>query len=421
MADGPIHGSVRVPGSKSASNRALILAALAEGPSVITGLLAARDTRLMIDALTHLGHGIVTSPDSVPGNVTAHVEPHPMRATTRIDCGLAGTVMRFVPPVAALNTGAVTFDGDDNARVRPMGTLLDALRHLGVEIDDAGRGCLPFTIIGRGQVSGGAVTLDASRSSQFVTGLLLSAARFDSGVTIHHVGERVPSTPHIDMTIAMLAEHGVRVRLEGDSIWQVDPQTIRAADRHIEPDLSNATPFLAAAMATRGRVTITDWPDETTQPGAAIVPILESMGGSWSRSAEGVTIHGPATLHGIDVDLGDIGELTPTIAALAALADSPSTLTGIAHLRGHETDRLAALSAELTAVGAHVDERADGLRIEPGPLHAADLRTYQDHRMATAAAIIGLRVPGVRVENIDTTSKTMPDFPGMWTALVEST
>lgn len=418
MAVGPISGTVRVPGSKSASNRALVLAVLADGPSVIHGALDARDTRLMVSALGHLGHSLEVAPDTLAGNMTVHVHPHHMQATTTIQCGLAGTVMRFVPPVAALNAGRVTFDGDETARVRPMGTLLEALRNLGADVDDRDRGTLPFTVVGHGELRGGVVTIDASRSSQFVSGLLLSAARFQSGVTIHHRGDRVPSTPHIEMTIAMLADHGVVVEREGATTWHVDPQTIRASDSRIEPDLSNATPFLAAAMATQGSVTVADWPEVTTQPGAAILPILEHMGGTWTRSADGVTVHGPATLHGIDVDLADVGELTPTVAALAALADSPSTLTGIAHLRGHETDRLAALATELSAIGARVEELSDGLRIEPGPPRAADLRSYHDHRMATAAAIVGLRIPGVRVEDIGTTAKTLPDFPGMWSRLL---
>ena len=418
MAEGPVHGRVHVPGSKSASNRALVLAALSDGPSVLHGVLDARDTQLMVSALGALGHRFETTPDPATGNMTVHVDPRPMRSTGTIHCGLAGTVMRFVPPVAALNTGRVTFDGDQTARVRPMGTLLGALRHLGVEIDDADRDTLPFTILGRGAVPGGAVTIDASRSSQFVSGLLLSAARLDTGITIHHGGERVPSTPHIEMTIAMLADHGVHVHREGTTTWHVEPQHIAACDVQIEPDLSNATPFLAAAMATQGSVTVADWPEVTTQPGAAILPILEHMGGSWSRSNTDVTVHGPATIRGIDADLADVGELTPTVAALAALADSPSTLTGIAHLRGHETDRLAALATELTKVGAHVIELPDGLRIEPGAPRPADLSTYHDHRMATAAAIVGLRIPGVRVEDIGTTSKTLPDFPGLWSALV---
>ena len=418
-AHGPVIGTVRVPGSKSASNRALVLGALAAGPSVAHGVLDARDTRLMIDALTSLGHGFDVTPDTVPGTSIVRMSPGSMRASTRIDCGLAGTVMRFVPPVAGLNVGHVTFDGDEGARVRPMGTLLGALRHLGVDIDDEGRGRLPFTVVGHGHVPGGSVTLDASSSSQFVSGLLLSAARFESGATIHHVGPPVPSIPHIDMTVAMLAENGVRVRTERAEVWHVDPQEIAPVDRVIEPDLSNAAPFLAAALVTQGTVTVADWPRETSQPGAAVVSILEQMGASREWTESGLTIHGGAAIRGVDVDLSDVGELTPTIAALAALADSPSTLTGIAHLRGHETDRLAALATELSAVGASVDELDDGLRITPRDLHAADLRTYHDHRMATAAAILGLRIPGVRIEDIATTAKTLPDFPGMWTSLVE--
>lgn len=410
---------MRVPGSKSASNRALVLGVLADGPSVSRGVLDARDTRLMVEALVALGHRVELTPDTTPGTMVAHLEPGRMHANARIECGLAGTVMRFVPPIAGLNSGRVTFDGDAGARVRPMGTLLGALRHLGVEILDEDRGSLPFTIIGHGEVPGGAVTLDASQSSQFVSGLLLSAPLFQAGATIHHLGAPVPSLPHIDMTIAMLAENGVRVQREGNEIWHVDPQTVAPVDRQIEPDLSNASPFLAVAMVTGGSVSIVDWPEHTTQPGAAIVPILEAMGATIDHSEGALTVHGPATLAGVDLDLSAVGELAPTVAALATLAESPSTLRGIAHLRGHETDRLAALASELSAVGARVEELEDGLHITPGDLHAADIKTYHDHRMATAGAIVGLRIPGIRVENIATTAKTLPDFPGMWSKLVE--
>ena len=418
MATGPLDAVVSVPGSKSASNRALILAALADGPSTITGLLDARDTQLMMAGLRLLGNEVhVTDRDDV-GNVTVNVTPHFMQGPASIDVGLAGTVMRFLPPLAALAHGEITFDGDAHARRRPVATVIESLKDLGVKIYDRGTGRLPFMIEATGEVTGGEVWVDASKSSQFVSGLLLSAARFNAGVTVHHVGEPIPSMPHIDMTIAMLAEHGVTVRRDGESIWHIDPHDIAALDRHIEPDLSNAGPFVAAAMVAGGSVTIRDWPVRTTQAGDALRELLGRMGAEVTRSDSGVTVTGTGTISGIDADLSDVGELTPTIAALAALADSPSQLRGIAHLRGHETDRLAALTAQINGLGGDVDETDDGLVIRPRTLHGGTFSTYSDHRMATAGAIIGLRVAGVEVEDIATTGKTMPEFPQRWHDLV---
>ncbi len=425
-AAGPISATVAVPGSKSATNRALVLAALADGPSTVSAALAARDTRLMAQALASLGVGIreVASDQSdgvglvdaqgPVGNVNWHVIPGPLHGDTSIDVGLAGTVMRFLPPVAALATGAVGFDGDPRARERPLGPMLDALRALGASITDAD-GYLPIRVEGSGSVRGGAVAIDASASSQFVSGLLLSAARFDNGLTLTHTGRELPSLPHITMTLHMLAEHGVHVDFDAKvSSWTLVPSPIRAIDRRIEPDLSNAGPFLAAAMATAGTVTIPGWPQHTTQAGDDLRGLLAEMGGQVDLTAEGLTLTGPTAIRGIDVDLGQVGELTPVIAALAALALSPSRLRGIAHLRGHETDRLAALVEVLTAFGGTARETEDGLIIEPSSLHGATVSSYGDHRMATAAAVIGLVVPGVRVLDIGTTAKTLPDFTGMW-------
>ena len=417
-ADGPVSAIVRVPGSKSATNRALVLAALASGPSVIRQALHARDTRLMAEALTHLGVGIAeTGRDSV-GNVDWAVTPRPLLGPATIDVGLAGTVMRFLPPLAALATGRIDFDGDPRARERPLGPMLDALRDLGVTVTDA-QGCLPVTIVGTGSVRGGSVDIDASASSQFVSGLLLSAARFDEGLTLRHTGRSLPSLPHIAMTLHMLAEHGVHADFDADrATWHLAPATLLPRDRAIEPDLSNAGPFLAAALATAGRVTVPGWPRHTTQAGDDLRGLLAQMGAHVHLDDTGLTVTGSGEIRGIDADLGQVGELTPVIAALAALAASPSHLTGIGHLRGHETDRLAALAEMLGAFGAHVDASAHALRITPGALHGATVSSYGDHRMATAAAVIGLVVPGVRIEDIGTTGKTLPDFPGMWHAML---
>ncbi|MGW4841194.1 3-phosphoshikimate 1-carboxyvinyltransferase [Nocardia brasiliensis] len=413
--DVPVHATVTLPGSKSITNRALILAALADGPSTLSGALRSRDTNLMIAALSALGAVVEGDGD------TLTVTPATLRGGT-VDCGLAGTVMRFLPPVAALAAGEVSFDGDAQARVRPLSTILNALRDLGAEIDgDA----LPFTVHGKGALRGGTVTIDASGSSQFVSGLLLSAARFDEGLTVHHDGKALPSMPHIEMTVEMLRRADVQVQTPADSrqaqTWVVTPGPIRAVEWDVEPDLSNATPFLAAAAVTGGEVRIPHWPRLTTQPGDVIREILVRMGAE-ARIFDGVlTVHGPDRLAGIDIDLHDVGELTPTVAALAALADSPSVLRGIAHLRGHETDRLAALSTEINRLGGKVTETEDGLEIVPATLHGGRWHSYADHRMATAGAILGLRVPGVEIEDIGTTAKTLPNFVALWQQMLDST
>ncbi len=410
-AGAPVRATVSLPGSKSLTNRALVLAALSEGPSVVQRALRSRDTELMAAALTWLGAKVDTS-----GN-DWHVTPGPLTGSATIDCGLAGTVMRFVPPVAALASGPVVFDGDPHARSRPMGEVLEALRGLGVTIDDEERGTLPFTVLGDGGVRGGTVTIDASASSQFISALLLAGARYDEGVDVRHDGKPVPSLPHIDMTVDQLRLHGVEVDDSGPNRWRVLPGPIRAVDVPIEPDLSNAAPFLAAALATGGEVTVQDWPRATTQAGDALREIVTLMGGLAEFTEAGLRVSGTGSIRGIDYDLHDVGELTPAVAALCVLADSPSHLRGIAHIRGHETDRLAALARELNSLGGHVSETEDGLTIRPSHLHGGTFRTYADHRIAHAAVIIGLAVDGVRVENIGTTSKTFPDFAEAWTRL----
>ena len=418
LAEGPISATVRVPGSKSATNRALVLAALADGPSTVRGALSARDTHLMAGALTELGVDILEVGADPVGNIDWRVTPGPLHGGVHINVGLAGTVMRFLPPLAALARGAVDFDGDPRARERPLRPMVNALRELGVTCTDAD-GFLPLRIDGTGQVRGGTVTIDASASSQFVSGLLLSAARFDDGLVLSHPGPSLPSLPHIAMTLHMLTEHGVQVSFDAPaSTWSVAPTTLTAHDRRIEPDLSNAGPFLAAAMVTAGTVTIPDWPQHTTQAGDALRGLFTRMGGSEALGEHGLTLTGPGSLVGMDVDLRDVGELAPTVAAVAAMATSPSRLRGIAHLRGHETDRLAALADMINSLGGHVEETDDGLSISPTPLHGGTVSSYGDHRMATAAAIIGLATPGIVVHDVATTSKTLPDFPGMWHRMV---
>lgn len=409
----PVAATVRLPGSKSVTNRALLLAALADGPGVVRQALRSRDADLMAQAMRALGTGMSASGES-GSSVDWQIAPGPIRGGVSIDVGLAGTVMRFVPPMAALADGEVFFDGDPHARKRPMGPILDALRTLGARIDND---ALPFTI--SGPITGGEVTIDASASSQLISGLLLTAARFDKGVTIRHQGAPVPSMPHIEMTIQMLRAAGVVVDDGERDVWRVEPGPIAARDLVIEPDLSNAAPFLAAALITGGTVTIPGWPAQTTQPGDELRTLLAAMGASVELADDGLTVSGTGEFAGLDADLHAVGELTPTIAALAALASSPSRLRGIAHLRGHETDRLAALVTEINRLGGDAEETDDGLIIRPRPLHGGLFHTYADHRMATAGAVIGLTVPGIEVENIATTGKTLPEFTQMWARLLE--
>ncbi len=409
-ASTPVHATVTVPGSKSQTNRALVLAALAtaDGESTLSGALRSRDTDLMIGALQALGVTVEGHADEL--RVGGRIAP---RDGARIDCGLAGTVLRFVPPVAALGTATVTFDGDEQARARPIAPLLDAMRGLGVDIDGDR---LPFAVRGGGSVSGGTVKIDASASSQFVSGLLLSGASFRDGLTVVHTGESVPSAPHVAMTVAMLREAGVDVDDGRDNRWQVSPGPVAARHWDIEPDLSNAVPFLAAAVVSGGTVRLTGWPRVSTQPADAIIAILKKLGSVVRHGDTYLEVCGAEFYDGIDVDLHEVGELTPAVAALAALATpgSVSKLSGIAHLRGHETDRLAALSAEINGLGGQCEETADGLVITARPLHGGLWRSYADHRMATAGAIVGLRVPDVAVEDIETTAKTLPEFPQLW-------
>jgi 3-phosphoshikimate 1-carboxyvinyltransferase len=460
-AGGPVRARLRLPGSKSMTNRALVLAALADGVTIITGPLRARDTGLMAGALRGLGAVIEDSPVTAArpvttaGSVTgarpvtgARAATEDDRATvspawrvrpgrpgggTEVDVGNAGTVLRFVPPVAALTSGDVPFRGDDRASRRPVGQLLAALRELGAVIDDGGRGAVPFTVRGSGAVRGGTVTLDASGSSQLVSGLLLAAPRYDKGAEIRHEGPRVPSAPHIAMTVQMLRDCGADVeagsRLRGGSeadasvsdIWRVHPGALMPRTIAVEPDLSNSAPFLAAAMVTGGSVTIMDWPARSLQPAELILDLLARMGATCSLTEEGMQVTGTGEVRGITADLRDVSELAPVLTALAAIASSPSVFTGIGHLRTHESDRLAALSGEIGALGGQVTERDDGLEIRPRPLRADGVifASHDDHRLVMAAAVLGLAVPGLRVGAAATVGKTFPGFFGLWAQMLE--
>lgn len=418
-ASRPLDARVAVPGSKSLTNRYLLLAAVASEPTRLVAPLHSRDSALMIEALRSLGAGIVVEPS---GDV--HITPATtVRGGVAVDCGLAGTVMRFVPPLAAFADGDVHLDGDERARERPMDGVIDGLAGLGVRIthDGAHARTLPFTVHGTGAVEGGDATIDASGSSQFVSALLLVAPRMQRGLDLRHIGERLPSKPHIDMTLEVLRERGVDAREVAEGRWRVEPGPVAGGRIVVEPDLSNAGPFLAAALAAGGTVRVPHWPTSTTQPGDDLREILARMGAAVDLDADGtLSVTGTGVVHGLDLDLTRAGELAPTIAALAALADSPTRLRGIGHLRGHETDRLAALVTEITRLGGDARELPDGIEITPAPLHGGVVETYHDHRMATFGAVIGLAVEGVAVHDVATTAKTLPDFPGMWRRMLGS-
>ena len=417
-----VSARVVIPGSKSVTNRALILAAQAQVPSILKRPLISRDSELMVAGLQAMGVGI--SALEFAGDFAWKVTSANLKGPAKIDVGNAGTVMRFLPPLSALAVGDISFDGDPRSYERPLAPVIAALEELGIEIDHGGRYSLPMVIKSKGEIPGGKITIDASESSQFLSALLLIGPSTTHGITATHKGGPLPSMPHIDMTVQMLRDFGAEVTVDkGAQSWSVAAGKLNGVDLVIEPDLSNAAPFLSIAMVCGGSITIADWPMQTTQPGDQLRQILAKMGADTSLTDEGLTITGGESIHGIDIDLHDVGELTPAIAALAALADSPSHLRGIGHLRLHETDRLAALTREINSLGGDVVEDQTSLRITPAGkfgkgLHAGTFHTYDDHRLATAGAVIGLVVPGIEIENVATTRKTLPDFPGLWQSLI---
>lgn len=445
-ATAAVSASVRLPGSKSITNRALILAALADTPTTIVGPLQARDTDLMARAVTSLGASLDPSGSGKDGNNFHHgnggtpasststarptwtIVPGWASGATRVDVGNAGTVLRFVPPAAALASADVEFSGDPRAAQRPVAQLLAGLRQVGVEISDRGRGAVPFIVHGRGRVAGGAVTLDASSSSQLVSGLMLAAPRYSGGIQITHQGERIPSAPHIAMTAAMLTAAGAEVESgargrgghAAPDFWRVRPGPLSPGTVVVEPDLSNAAPFLAAALVTGGQITIPGWPAVSLQAASQILDVLGQMGAACQATPAGMRIEGTGRIRGISADLRDISELAPVLTALAALADAPSEFTGIGHMRLHESDRLAVLAGEIGALGGHVTELPDGLRVQPRPLRAGPdpFDSHDDHRMVMAAAVLGLAVPGLRVANAATVGKTFPEFRSLWALML---
>ena len=420
----PVDATVTIPGSKSVTNRALILAAQASTPSIIRKPLVSRDSELMSAGLTAMGLAIESGADNQGDywKVTPTIVEGKnfLQGPATIDVGNAGTVMRFLPPLAALAHGDIAFDGDPRSYERPLGPVIKALEDLGIEIEHGGRYSLPMVMKSKGNIPGGELEIDASASSQFLSALLLVAPSMTHGITVKHVGGTLPSMPHIEMTVQMLRDFGAHVTVNHEAkTWRVEPGPLQGVDLVIEPDLSNAAPFISLAIVCGGSITITDWPKTTTQPGDQLRDIFTAMGSTVEFVDDGLKVTGGSTINGIDIDLHDVGELTPSIAALAALANSPSHLRGIGHLRLHETDRLAALTREINNLGGNVTEEETALHITPAPLHAGVFHTYEDHRLATAGAVIGLVVEGIDVENIATTRKTLTDFPGLWKSLLQ--
>ncbi|MCP2253859.1 3-phosphoshikimate 1-carboxyvinyltransferase [Prauserella aidingensis] len=416
---GTLDATVRVPGSKSITNRAYVLAALSTGATLVREPLDSRDARLMLGALAALGAGAEHTSDGV------RVSPlTPGSGDAAVTLGNAGTVARFTPALAALGERTVHFDGDAAIRRRPLSPLLGALRELGADIrDDGGEpGAPPFTVRGHGGLTGGEVDLDSSASSQFLSALLLAAPAFERGVTVRLVGT-VPSEPHIAMTLDMLRRFGAAPERSGREV-HVPPATLTLTEYTVEPDLSTAAPFVAAPLVAGGTVRIAGWPRETTQPGDWLRSLVAELGGEavFERAADGsdlLRVTGDGVLAGRELDLHEVGELTPVVAAMLCFADGPSRISGVAHLRGHETDRLAALATELTALGGDVTETDDGLVITPAPLHAGMFHTYDDHRLVMAGAVLGLRVPGIGVENPATVGKTFPGFVDAWHTMLD--
>lgn len=413
-ASDAVHATVSVPGSKSLTNRELIIAAIADGPGRLVAPLHSDDSRRMVDALRALGVGIEEVEGSGEFGPDLVVTPAKLVGGTTVDCGQAGTVMRFIAPLAGLAANDVHLTAHETALHRPMGGLITALRDLGVDIDDEGTWALPFTIRGHGRIMGGRVEIDASASSQFVSGLLLAAPRFDVGLHLVHTGEHLPSLPHIDMTIEALSRRGIRIERPAQGEWLVEAGVPRAKEIAIEPDLSNSAPFLGAALVTGGSVSVPGWPVHSTQPGALLPEILQAMGAHVGRHSGTLTVKAGTEIRGLDMDLSAASELTPTLVGLAAFASAPTTIRGIGHIRLHETDRIAALIANLRALGGEAEELPDGLRIIPRPLHGGTWKAFHDHRMATTGALIGLRVPDVEIDDIGTTAKTLPEFTMLW-------
>ncbi|MGE3619986.1 MAG: 3-phosphoshikimate 1-carboxyvinyltransferase [Acidimicrobiia bacterium] len=408
----PLEATVRVPGSKSLTNRALVAAALARGPSVLRGALQADDTEAMVDGLR--GLGVEVRPDWATDTIEVEgCAGRPPAEVGIVDARLSGTTSRFLLPVAALGSGTYRVDGGVPLRARPMGPALDALRRLGVTVAEVGEpGHLPVDLSG-GPVRGGAVDVPGDTSSQFLSGLLLAAPAMAEGLEVWLTTELV-SRPYVEMTAAVVRAFGGDVAESAGSAWVVAPSGYAGTDHRIEPDASAASYFFAAAAICGGRVTVEGLGDASLQGDLAFVDVLARMGARVERGADAVTVEGTGTLHGVEADLADLSDTAQTLAAVAVYADSPTRITGIGFIRNKETDRIGATVAELTRCGVQAVEEPDGMVVWPGSPRPATVETYDDHRMAMSFAVLGLRAPGIRIADPGCVAKT---FPGFWATL----
>lgn len=403
---GPVRGSIRPPGSKSITNRALVCAALAEGPSTLRGALDSEDTRIMRDCLTRLGVAIQAFDEGTRLELTGCRGRWPA-TSAELWVGNSGTTARFLAAAMALGEGRFRIDGSPRMRQRPLQDLLDGLAQLGVPAaGEAAGGCPPVEIEARG-LPGGTARVRGVVSSQFLSGLLMAAPYASSPTRLEVEGPLV-SAPYVDMTLAVMESFGVRVARRG-ARFDVPRACYQGRVYPIEPDASAASYFLAAAAVTGGEITIAGLGPRSLQGDWAFADVLQRMGCRVERFDDTLRLQG-APLVAVDVDMNAISDTVPTLAAVALFALGPSTITNVAHMRHKETDRLAALAAELRKLGAEVDERADGLRIVPRTLQGAQLATYDDHRMAMSLALVGLRVPGVRIEDPACVGKTYPGY-----------
>jgi 3-phosphoshikimate 1-carboxyvinyltransferase len=406
----PVEGNVRVPGSKSITNRALLLAALAEGTSRLEGALFSDDTHYMSEALRQLGIPVRADADAELFEVTGAGGQLPAD-TAELFVGNSGTTARFITALLALGRGPYRLDGVPRMRERPIGELLDVLRQLGVDArDELGTGSLPLEVRSNGW-RGGKVTMHAEKSSQPLSGLLMVAPLAENGLEIEVAGELF-SQPYIEITTRMMDQWGAALTHENLRHFQIPGgQNYRAQTYRIEPDASGASYFWAAAAVTGGRVRVEGIGQGALQGDAAFVDVLEQMGCAVTRGDDFIEVRGVPHLRGIDVDMNSISDTVMTLAAIAPFADEPVNIRNVAHIRHKETDRIAAVATELRRLGVTVDERADGLTIHPASaLQPAHIKTYDDHRMAMSFAITGLRASGVEILDPGCVAKTFPDF-----------
>lgn len=410
---GPIDARIRPPGSKSLTNRALVCAALAEGESILSGALVSDDTQVMIEGLGQLGMPIEVSEDGTQLKVTGAAGAVPA-IEADLYIGNSGTTVRFLTALATLGHGAFRLDGVERMRERPIEDLADALNQLGATVRcESPGGCPPVAVHANG-LPGGEATVRGDISSQFLSGLLMTCPCAERAVTLSVDGTLV-SKPYVRMTTAVMQSFGVEVQSPEDlSRFQIEPAgAYTACDYAIEPDASAASYFWGAAAITGGRVTVEGLNRDALQGDVAFVDCLEQMGCQVDASGDGITVVGPAEgtrLRGAKLDMNAISDTVQTLAAVALFADGPTEVTGVAHNRHKETDRIGDLATELRRLGATVDEKPDGLVITPGPLKAATVQTYDDHRMAMSLALVGLRQPGVQISNPGCTAKTYPHY-----------